>query len=127
MEFEVADLIPASPDTIYTAWLSSEEHSKMTGGSARVSSKAGDTFEAWDGYIQGKNLELEPPKRILQKWRTTEFEDSDDDSLLEALLEPEGDETRITIHHSNLPDHGIQYQQGWIDNYFIPMKEYFRK
>ena len=115
IEFEVADLIPASPDTIYNAWLNSEEHSNMTGGSARVSSKVGDSFDAWNGYIQGENLELEPSKRILQKWRTTEFEDSDD-SLLEVLLEPEGDGTRITIRHSNLPDHGMQYKQGWVDN-----------
>ena len=80
----------------------------MTGGSARVSSKVGDTFEVWDGYIEGKNLELETPKRILQSWRTIEFEEIEEDSLLEILLAPEGNDARITIQHSNLPDHGIQ-------------------
>ena len=72
-------------------------------------------------------MELEPNKRILQHWRTSEFEKSDKDSLLEILLEPDGDGTRVTIKHSDLPDHGMQYQQGWIDSYFIPMKEYFEK
>lgn len=37
----------------------------------------GEAFEAWDGDIQGKNIELDPPKRILQLWRTSEFEDDD--------------------------------------------------
>ncbi len=127
IEFEISDVIPASPDVIFNAWLSSDEHSRMTGGQAKVSAKIGETFEAWNGYIQGENLELDSPKRILQSWRTSEFEMSENDSLLEILLEAEGNGTRITIRHSNLPDHGIQYQQGWIDSYFIPMKEYFEK
>ena len=127
IKFEVLDVIPASPEVVYNAWLNSEEHSKMTGSHAEVSSEVGDAFEAWDGYIQGVNMELEPNKRILQHWRTSEFEKSDKDSLLEILLEPDVDGTRVTIKHSDLPDHGMQYQQGWIDSYFIPMKEYFEK
>jgi uncharacterized protein YndB with AHSA1/START domain len=125
IKFEVSDVIPASPDTIYNAWLNSEEHSRMTGGKANVSANLGATFEAWDGYIQGENLELESPKRILQHWRTSEFETTEKDSLLEILFDTGGDGTRVTIRHSNLPDHGMQYRQGWMDAYFIPMKEYF--
>lgn len=98
----------------------------MTGSLARTSAVVGEAFEAWDGYIQGKNLELEPSTRILQLWRTSEFEDSDKDSLLEILFESEVNGTMVTIRHSGLPDHGMQYQQGWIDAYFNPMKEYFK-
>jgi uncharacterized protein YndB with AHSA1/START domain len=126
IEFEVSEVIPASPEKVYTAWVNSKEHTLMTGSPARVSAKVGETFEAWDGYIQGKNLELEPPNRILQLWRTSEFEESDKDSILEILFTSEGDGTRITIRHSELPDHGMQYYQGWIDSYFAPMAAYFR-
>jgi len=97
----------------------------MTGGTAVVSFVPGESFEAWDGYIKGINLELERPVRILQSWRTSEFVESEKDSLLEVLFEKEGEGTRITIHHSDLPEHGMQYQQGWIDSYFEPMKAYF--
>jgi uncharacterized protein YndB with AHSA1/START domain len=127
IEFEVSDVIPATPDVIYAAWLNSDEHAKMTGSQAKVSFKVGDAFEAWDGYIRGVNLELESPRRILQYWRTSEFEKSDKDSLLEILLEAEGDGTRITIRHSELPNHGMQYRQGWRDSYFLPMKAYYKK
>jgi hypothetical protein len=68
---------------------------------------------------------LEPPRRILQQWRTSEFDDSDKDSILEILFESEGDGTRVTIRHSDLPGHGMQYRQGWIDSYFVPMMAYF--
>jgi len=125
IKFEVSDLFPATPESVFNAWLDSDEHSRMTGGQAKVSTIVGETFEAWDGYIQGKNLKLESPIRILQNWRTSEFMESEEDSLLEILLESEGNGTRITIRHSNLPEHGMHYQQGWIDAYFDPMKEYF--
>jgi activator of HSP90 ATPase len=127
LAFHVSDLIPAAPDIVYSAWLNSEEHSKMTGSPAKVSADPGENFEAWDGYIQGTNIELEAGKRILQRWRTSEFSESEADSLLEVLFEEEGNETRVTIWHSELPEHGIQYQQGWIDAYFTPMKAYFGK
>jgi uncharacterized protein YndB with AHSA1/START domain len=125
IQFEVSAVIPVTREKVYAAWLSSKEHGKMTGSSARVSARLGGSFEAWDGYIQGKNLELEPPRRILQAWRTSEFAESESDSLLEILFEPEGEGTRVTIRHSNLPENGMQYQQGWIDAYFVPMKSYF--
>ena len=125
IEFEVSDVIQVTPKALYEAWLDSALHSKMTGGSAQVSSKVGDTFSAWDGYIQGVNVALEPSKRILQRWRTSEFDASDADSMLEILFEPEGDGTKIVIRHSNLPADGMQYLQGWVDAYFDPMKKFF--
>lgn len=125
VEFEVSDILSATPEQIYTAWLDSDEHSKMTGSPARISSIVGGKFDAWDGYISGINLELEPSSRILQLWRTSEFEDSDEDSLLEILLETVENGTFIKIKHTQLPEHGMQYQQGWRDAYFTPMKAYF--
>jgi activator of HSP90 ATPase len=125
IEFEVSELFSTTWESIYEAWLDSSGHSGMTGSPAKVSGVEGDSFEAWDGYITGKNLELQYPSRILQRWRTVEFDDSDEDSLLEILLEQDVGGTRVTIRHTDLPDHGMQYRQGWIDAYFIPMKNYF--
>ena len=125
MNFEISDLIPASPKEIYKAWLNSAAHSEMTGGVAKVSAEVGGTFEAWDGYIEGRNLVLEASKRIIQQWRTSEFTEEEKVSLLEIFFEEENEGTRITIRHSELPEHGMQYKQGWVDSYFNPMKEYF--
>ncbi len=68
---------------------------------------------------------LEPSSRILQLWRTSEFKDSDEDSLLEVLFESAEYGTKIRIRHTQLPEHGMQYQQGWRDAYLTPMKAYF--
>lgn len=97
----------------------------MTGSPASVSAQVGGEFDAWDGYIHGKNLELEPGKRIVQPWRTSEFSANEPDSRIEITLEPIGDHTKLTLRHTELPHHGRQYEQGWVDAYFEPMKVYF--
>lgn len=121
----VSDTIPASPDEIYRAWLSSEGHTSMTGGEANCSDEIGTEFDAWDGYITGKNIALEPNRRIVQSWRTTQFEDSEPDSQIEVLLKPAENGTLLTLKHTSVPDDGDHYRSGWQDHYFEPMKEYF--
>jgi activator of HSP90 ATPase len=125
IEFVVSAVFPATPQEIYTAWLSSEGHSGMTGSPASISAKMGDKFDAWDGYIHGKNLELVPGKSIVQSWRTSEFSKDEPDSRIEITLEPVGNQTKLTLRHTGLPPHGGQYEQGWVESYFEPMQEYF--
>ncbi len=127
-DFEVSDEIPASPDTIYAAWMSSEGHSAMTGADAHVGPSVGDEFDAWDGYIHGKTLELEPSRRIVQSWRSTQFSEENEDSQIEVLLDGNDDVTLVTVRHSKVPtDHRGYEDGGWQQSYFTPMKAYFEK
>ena len=125
--FEVKEFFPGIPAAeIFNAWLESEAHSAFTGSPAHVNPGVGGEFSAWDGYISGKTLEIEPPRRILQSWRTTEFPEGSPDSLLEVLLEEIEDGTQLTLVHTNIPDgQGEDYRQGWEDYYFKPMRQYF--
>lgn len=125
VEFTITTIIPASCSQVYEAWLDSAKHSAMTGGEAHVNAEIGLAFDAWDGYILGRNLELEPDRRILQAWRTAEFTPDEEDSLLEITLEPEGENTRLTLRHTDLPAHGTKYETGWVEAYFDPMQAYF--
>jgi len=124
--FTVSATIPATPDEIYDAWLDGKSHGAMNGGGpATASKRVGGAFTAWDGYIGGKNLELEPGKRILQSWRTTQFTDQDEDSRIEITLEKVTGGTKLTLEHSNVPDGHDGYKSGWTTHYFEPMKAYF--
>lgn len=127
MEFIVKTKVRASAQSIYQAWLSSEGHTKMTGAPATASDQEGEEFTAWDGYITGKNLELDPHRHIYQSWRTTKFSEDEPDSFIEIILEPTDDGTVVTLKHTNLPEHGEQYRKGWEDHYFQPMRRYFQK
>ncbi len=125
--FSVADVIPATPQAVYEAWLDSGGHAAITGGQkARVSAAPGAAFTVWNGYIAGRNLVLEPGRRIVQSWRTTKFAASDPDSQIEVVLEAMPGGTRVTVNHTNVPDGHTSYRDGgWQNNYFEPMKRYF--
>ncbi len=124
----VSAVIPAEPERIFDAWMSSAGHTAMTGSAAAVGESPGSSFTAWDGYISGTTRELERPRRILQSWRTTDFASEDPDSSLEVLLEGvKGGGTRVTLVHTNIPGgQGGEYRKGWLDFYFRPMKDYFK-
>ncbi|MFT4660387.1 MAG: activator of HSP90 ATPase [Patiriisocius sp.] len=126
MEFTISTLIDASPEQIYKTWLSSDGHTKMTGGQATSSDEVGERFTAWEGYIEGKNIELEQFGRILQSWRTTEFEENEEDSQIEILLTEKGSQTELTLIHTKLPESGEHYKNGWDKHYFQPMNSYFQ-
>lgn len=115
-----------SSEILYDAWLNSREHSEMTGGQAVCSNKVDGQFSAWDGYITGFNVVLEPYTKIVQSWRTTEFSESDSNSeLIIQFLPTELGSTLVLTHH-NIPDGQSDYEKGWIDHYFVPMKRYFQ-
>lgn len=124
--FTVTTTFPISAQQLYDAWLDAAEHSAFTGADAAATAEEGAEFMAWDGYIWGKNVELEQGERIVQTWRTTEFDETDEDSTLELLFEDTDDGSRLTLNHSNIPEgQGQQYEQGWEEHYFQPMREYF--
>ena len=126
LSFTVSDIIPASKEAVYKAWLDSEKHAKMTNTTAATgSTKVGGSFMAHDGYISGKNVELVPYSKIVQTWRSTEFKDGEEDSFIEVTFENKDGGTLVTLTHSNVPEGGEHYESGWKTHYFEPMKAYF--
>ncbi len=120
----VSDIIPARPERVYSAWLSADEHGKMTGSTA--TDEGDGRFTAWDGYISGRTVSAVPHSKIVQAWRTTEFPEGDPDSLLTITFEPSGDGTKLTFDHQNLPaGQAESYAKGWEEYYFTPMKAFF--
>ncbi len=124
--FEISTVLPASAERIYQAWLSSDEHAAFIGASAEIRPEVGAKFSMWDGYIEGRNEELELNRRIVQSWRTTEFPAESPDSRLEIVLDEVEGGTRLTLYHRDLPDgQGERYREGWEEHYFEAMREYF--
>lgn len=124
--FELKETFQATTKEIYEAWLNSEEHETMTGGGASCSNQEGGDHSAWDGYIWGKNKKLIPNSEIVQTWRTTEFEESDEDSLLTIKLKKIDQGCELTLIHENIPEGQTdRYKSGWIQHYFEPMKNHF--
>lgn len=113
----------ASPEVVYDALMSGPKHAAFTGAAAKVAAKKGGAFEAWDGYIRGKNLELVPGERIVQSWRASDFPPEYPDSTLEIELTPESGGTKLRLRHTQLPEKRVEfYHSGWHDHYWQPLR-----
>ena len=74
----------------------------------------------------GVIVELIPGERIVQTWRTSEFTDEHEDSVISIVLAEVEDGTLLTLEHSNVPDDQRSYEEsGWQSHYFEPMIAYF--
>jgi activator of HSP90 ATPase len=123
-DFKLSCTLAATPQAVYNAWLDSA----MTGGAAKIASRVGGAYSAWDGYITGKTLELIPGKRVVQSWRTSEFAPRDPDSTITVELAPAKTGARLTLTHRGVPDGQTSYENGgWRDSYFAPMKAHFAR
>lgn len=123
-------LIPnATPLEVFRALTSSKIHSEVTGAKAKVSAKVGARFAAWDKYITGKNLKIVKGKKLIQEWRTTDWQDkSTPSSILEISLKPTTKGTKLTLMQSKVPSKEMarDYDKGWHTAYWNPMKTYFK-
>jgi uncharacterized protein YndB with AHSA1/START domain len=122
----VSSVVPSSAARIYAAWLDGLEHSRMTGGKATVEARVGGRHTAWDDYIEGEILALDPGRRIAQSWRASDFPTGHAHSRLEVFLADVPGGCEVTLVHSEIPEGlGDQYEEGWSTHYFVPMKKHF--
>jgi uncharacterized protein YndB with AHSA1/START domain len=121
-------VISAAPKEVYDAFVDAKKHSAFTGSKATCDPTVGGGFTAWDGYISGRNLALERGKRIVQEWSTTEWPEGYPPSKLELTFRGVKGGTELTMVHSEVPEEQAEdYGQGWIANYWEPLKDYFLK
>jgi uncharacterized protein YndB with AHSA1/START domain len=124
----VSEIIPASRERIYAAWLDSRQHSAFTGEEATIEPTVGGKHSAFGGYASGRNLELEPHRRIVQTWRSAEFPDGSPDSRVEVTLEETGGGTLVTLLHTDIPQgQADRYRESWLKFYLEPLKRFFTK
>lgn len=127
--FQIEMVIAAEPQRVFTAWLDAKEHAAFTGGGeAVVEPWTGGRFISWDGYIHGILLGVEPGRRIVQTWRTSEFPPEYRDSRLTVEFEEARGGTRVRIRHADLPPSQVKkYEKGWMEHYLKPLAKYFAK
>ena len=120
-------IFKASPHDVYEALMDSKKHAAFSGSKARISREVGGTFTAYDDYISGKNIELVPDKKIVQDWRAVDWPEGYYSRVTFALI-PVHEGTRLDFTHANvLEGTEEEFKQGWIDNYWEPMKAYLEK
>ena len=118
----------ATPHAVYEALMDSRKHARFTGDAANISRKLGGKIRAYDGYITGTNVELAPDKKIVQTWHAADWAEGHTSRVTFKLAPAQGGGTRLAFTHSGVPDeHYESIKQGWIDNYWMPMKNMLEK
>jgi len=113
----------ASAHDVYEALMDSKKHAEFTKAPAEISTEVGGTFSVHGEYIIGENLELEQDKKIVQKWRASEWPEGHYSTVIFELEEKDGS-TELTFTHENVPDeHTDSITKGWEEHYWKPMKE----
>jgi activator of HSP90 ATPase len=121
-------LVNTSPHEVYEVLMDPEKHSELTSSNVKISREIGGSFEIWDGYIEGKNIELIPDKKIVQSWRGEEkCWPPDHYSTITIQLEKEGDGTRLDFIQEDMPEECYDnFFKGWYDNYWNPLQDMFK-
>ncbi len=120
--------LDTTPQELYDTFMDAEKHSDLINDEAVVDATEEGEFSLWGGSITGVTEELEPPLKIVQKWRY-DYEDWPSDFYSEVTIEFEdlGDNvTKLTLTHNNIPEmYADDIKDGWEEYYFKPLKELY--
>jgi activator of HSP90 ATPase len=117
----------ADPHQVYEALTDSRKHARFTGTKAKISRKVNGKFTAYDGYIEGVNLDLVSDKKIVQSWRGSDWPEGHYSKATFTLKKVKNG-TRLAFAQRGVPgQHYLDIRQGWHDYYWKPMKEMLEK
>jgi activator of HSP90 ATPase len=117
----------APPSALFELYTDARLHAEATGAGAAIEPAAGRAFTAWDGYIGGVNLHVVKDRMVVQTWRSADWSDKDEDSILVLLFEPERSGTRLLLTHANVPDEeAVELRKGWTEYYWKPWKAWLK-
>lgn len=115
-----------SAQKLYNLLLDEELYSEFAGSPVSVSSDPNGTFEVFDGYCSGYNLELIPGKKIVQAWNFQE-DGWPEDHYSKCTFEFKDDAKGgcvLYFSQTDIPAHKVHsLSEGWNTYYWEPMKK----
>jgi uncharacterized protein YndB with AHSA1/START domain len=124
----LAAVLPKAPSRLYSMYLDAGEHAGFTGAPVKIAARVGAPFEAFEGALTGRILQLVPNRLIVQSWRSRNFGKRDIDSTLVLSFWPDPGGGRIELTHVNVADRDFAgVSEGWSRYYWIPWRAYLDK
>ncbi len=120
-EVTVSRMIPAGAAEVFDLWIDPKRPGGPWFGANRVIiNVAVDGLfylavehggKRWPHF--GRFVEITRPSRMEYTWMSEATQGLE--SVVVVTFEPQADETKVTLHHSNVPDDamGRQHEEGW--------------
>jgi activator of HSP90 ATPase len=121
--------LKASPKEVYEAIIDEKKHAEFSQSAAKIDSKVGGAFSAYDGYNHGKILELIADEKIVIALRHDEDDWPEDHfTTVTIQLRKIREGTRLNFTQTGVPvQHLGHLSQGWKDYYWEPIKAMLEK
>ena len=124
-DFKKYYLLPASPEEVYAALTNPATIQLWSGEPATMSTEPGSEFSLWEGSIEGRNIEFEKDKKIVQEWY---FGDQEPASIVTIKLHADKNKTSAELRHTNIPEDAYEdIVNGWDENYFGSLAEFYEE
>lgn len=118
-------IFDATPDVLYDILMDEKKHAAFTGAATKITNRIGGKFSAYNNYISGKNIELVRGKKIVQQWHAAEMPANYFSVVTFEFLPQSKNKTLLKFKHEKIPAGlNADYEKGWIDFYWEPMKKY---
>jgi activator of HSP90 ATPase len=121
--FQKTFRINAEPSDVYSALTNPYTIELWSGYPAVMSEVPGSEFSLWEGDITGKNLEFIRDKKVMQEWY---FGGQTDKSIVTISIQPDGENSQVTVEHTNIPDNDFaDIAEGWREYYIGAIVNFF--
>ena len=124
-DFKKYYILSATPEEVFAALTNPATIQLWSGDPAIMSTEPGSEFSLWEGNIEGKNLEFEKDKKIVQQWY---FGDQEQESIVTIKLFPDRNKTSLELRHTNIPDDDYDnIVDGWNNVYLGSLIEFYEE
>jgi len=122
--------VPAA--ILYRTFLDTVDLSRMTRSPCSASPQIGGDWSIFNGSVRGKFLEVDQDRRIVQTWRFSNWNDSDESKVTISFTSEGPACTKITVEQSGIPSHdrfGNPEQHnlcaaGWEEKYWSGISKF---
>jgi len=121
----VSDKFVCRPMDVFVCFIETNRVKAYAGGDAQMSGEKGGKFSLFGGAVTGENVEIDMPKKLVQKWRFSSWPEGHYSTVTLEFEEKNG-KTIVKLTQVDIPEEDKERAEtGWKDNFFKRIKGIF--
>jgi uncharacterized protein YndB with AHSA1/START domain len=124
-QLRVEILLPALPSQVMQMLTEQKQIEIWSGEETIFEAKEGGKLSLFGGWVNGVVQKVSEDE-LSYTWKTGDWAEDTEASLVSFKLRMEGEQTRVVLSHTNLPneDEMNAHKSGWYDFFLTPLEDY---